>query len=380
MTEKDFAAAQPMDPEDFRSAEVLRVGSEIKIVVRLECAYFDAHLCVGERVFDDAFNDREPYDALTHLFYVPASCLEEGMTLRFAALDSADDGDLCVWDFPYAPVFADADALYEACDSGIKPVQTVSEEIAPGLRYSHMRCADSEGKPVQAFLLTADPAQVTFYTGTPDDGYAEAGCCATVPEMIEAAEAGGRRVLAAVNADFFDMFGDNSPSGLCVKNGCVVANADSRRPFFGVKRDGSPVIASLADDSGLLPELREAVAGLQRLIRDGEPCEWGPLEPFAFVRHPRTAVGLREDGTVLLLVVDGRIPDYSNGATLVDLIRMLLSLGAVQAVNLDGGGSSIVYTRNGEGHRLRSNPADLYRPLDKLIRPCFDCILVTDQS
>ena len=378
MTKQAILFAQKMDAEDFRSAEYLRQGTRIKIVVRLECAYFGAHLLVGEQTFPDAFNDREPFDALTHLFFVPESCLTEGMTLVFAALDSADDGDLCAHAFPFTPAFADPDALYRAYDSGIKPVQTVHEQIAPGLRYSHMLCKDRDARPVQAFLLTVDPTRVTLRTGTPDDGYAGVGCRATVPEMIEAAEANGKRVLAAVNADFFDMFGDNSPSGLCVKNGRVVAHADSARTFIGVRKDGVPVIASLAEEPDLLPELRDAVAGLQRIIRDGEADEWGPLEPFAFVRHPRTAVGIRADGTVLLLVVDGRIPDYSNGATLVDLILMLQSLGAVQAVNLDGGGSSIVYTRTGERQRLRSNPADLYRPLDKLIRPCFDCILVTE--
>lgn len=382
MTNRNYKVVHPMDPEDFRSAEFLDLGDRVKIVVRLECAYYNVFLVAGVRPFRDEFNDREPYDALTHVFYVPVSFLTEGEMLRVFAFDVPvfEDYELYFHDFMYTASFADPDALYRAYDSGIKPVQTVSEQIAPGLTYSHMHCKDRDGRPVQAFLLTVDPAEVTFRAGTPDDGFAEKGVCATVPEMIAAAEAHGKRVLAAVNADFFDMFGDNSPSGLCVKDGRVVANGDSLRPFFGIKRDGTAVIASLADDPALLGELREAVAGLQMLIRDGEVCEWGPLEPFAFVRHPRTAVGLRADGTVLLLVVDGRIPDYSNGATLVDLIQMLRSLGAVQAVNLDGGGSSIVYTRSGEGQRLRSNPADLYRPLDKLIRPCFDCILVTAQS
>ena len=202
----------------------------------------------------------------------------------------------------------------------------------------------------------------------------------SVEAMIDAAVANGQPVLAAVNADFFDMWGDCSPSGMCVKNGQVVANADSLRPFVGVKRDGTPVIASLAENPELLPELYQAAAGLQRILRGGKLDEWGPLEPFAYVRHPRTAVGLRADGTLLCLEVDGRIPDYSNGATLVDLAILLRKFGAEDAINLDGGGSSVVYTKGETGYELRTNPADLYRPTEKLIREEFNCLLITENT
>ena len=97
------------------------------------------------------------------------------------------------------------------------------------------------------------------------------------------------------------------------------------------------------------------------------------------MRHPRTAVGLRGDGTLLCLEVDGRIPDYSNGATLVDLAKMLLRFGAVDAINLDGGGSSVVYTKGETGYDLRTNPADLYRPTEKLIRGEYNCILLVER-
>ena len=52
---------------------------------------------------------------------------------------------------------------------------------------------------------------------------------------------------------------------------------------------------------------------------------------------PRTAIGQRKDGTVLLLVIDGRQPGYSVGATLRDLQNILYEEGAVIAANLDGG-------------------------------------------
>ena len=380
MKEDILHTAQEMDAEDFAAVEYLLTDGTVKIVVRLECAYFAARLFVGDREFRDAFNDCEPYDTQTHVFYVPQAALTAGMMLTFAALDSADDGDWCRHTFPYTPEFADVQALLEAYDSHILPERIETEQIADGLVYRHLYCTDKNGAPVHAFLLEADMTRNTVYIGTPADGYTSCNVRATVPAMIDAAVANGQRVLAAVNADFFDMWGDSSPSGLCVKNGRIVANADSARPFLGVTRDGTPVIASLAERPELLPELSQAAAGLQRILRDGKLDEWGPLEPFCYVRHPRTAVGLRDDGTLLCLEVDGRIPDYSNGATLVDLAILLRRFGAEDAINLDGGGSSVVYTKGETGFELRTNPADLYRPTEKLIREEYNCILIVEKT
>ncbi len=55
--------------------------------------------------------------------------------------------------------------------------------------------------------------------------------------------------------------------------------------------------------------------------------------------HPRTAIGQTADGGLLLLVVDGR-QDISRGVSLSELGRILIEAGAVDAMNLDGGGSS----------------------------------------
>ncbi len=61
---------------------------------------------------------------------------------------------------------------------------------------------------------------------------------------------------------------------------------------------------------------------------------------FSHARHPRTAVGKRADGTLLMVTVDGRQPTESVGMSLPELTDLLLELEAVFAVNLDGGGST----------------------------------------
>ena len=67
------------------------------------------------------------------------------------------------------------------------------------------------------------------------------------------------------------------------------------------------------------------------------------------IAHPRTAVGIDADGRkLLILVVDGR-STVSRGYTMVELADIMTALGAENAINLDGGGSSAMYSRNGTG-------------------------------
>jgi Phosphodiester glycosidase len=83
----------------------------------------------------------------------------------------------------------------------------------------------------------------------------------------------------------------------------------------------------------------DSIGGLPLLVRDGQVV--APYCSTSFCkRNPRTGVGLRADGTLLLVTVDGRQPKYSVGMTLVEFATEFVRLGAVLAMNLDGGGST----------------------------------------
>lgn len=66
---------------------------------------------------------------------------------------------------------------------------------------------------------------------------------------------------------------------------------------------------------------------------------------FYNFRHPRTALGMRADGTLVLVTVDGRQPKKSVGLTIPELIALLQEFGCVDAINLDGGGSTTMVIR-----------------------------------
>ncbi|MCA1720853.1 MAG: phosphodiester glycosidase family protein [Actinobacteria bacterium] len=82
--------------------------------------------------------------------------------------------------------------------------------------------------------------------------------------------------------------------------------------------------------------------------------------------NPRTAVGQTADGRLLLVVVDGREYGYSAGMTLRQLADFLLSLGSVNAINLDGGGSSTMWL----------NGVIANRPSDPTERPVSSALVV----
>ena len=86
-------------------------------------------------------------------------------------------------------------------------------------------------------------------------------------------------------------------------------------------------------------DYRDAVEFKPALIIDGQQAVEGSA---GWGVQPRTAIGQTSDGTILLLVVDGRAPGYSIGCTVGDCAEILGRYGAVQACNLDGGSSSIM--------------------------------------
>ncbi|MBP5564626.1 MAG: phosphodiester glycosidase family protein, partial [Lachnospiraceae bacterium] len=89
--------------------------------------------------------------------------------------------------------------------------------------------------------------------------------------------------------------------------------------------------------------IRDALSFGPSLIVNGKSAQYSGSGSGL---NPRTAIGQRENGDVLLLVIEGRQPS-SLGATMGDLITIMEEYGAVNAANLDGGMSSSMYY-NGE--------------------------------
>ena len=96
-----------------------------------------------------------------------------------------------------------------------------------------------------------------------------------------------------------------------------------------------------------------AVSGRPRLVENSEPSP--TIERFASVRHPRTAVGLKKDGTLVILVADGR-REAALGFTGPEMSEIFIHEGVVDAINLDGGGSTTLYIEAEGG--VQNRPSD----------------------
>lgn len=99
----------------------------------------------------------------------------------------------------------------------------------------------------------------------------------------------------------------------------------------------------------------QAVAGFQQIVRKGVVV----ISPGGAV-HPRTAIGVDKKGRVMILVVvDGRQKQYSEGMNLYELGHLMLDLGCWNATNMDGGGSSIMGLAGPDGQLgIVSSPSD----------------------
>jgi hypothetical protein len=104
--------------------------------------------------------------------------------------------------------------------------------------------------------------------------------------------------------------------------------------------------------------MRQAISGGPWLVRSGHPYIDVVAQHFSTrslgTREPRTAAGITKSGKLLLVTVDGRHPHVSVGMTLPELSRLMCKLGAVQAMNLDGG-SSTQMAINGQTVNLPSS-------------------------
>lgn len=173
----------------------------------------------------------------------------------------------------------------------------------------------------------------------------------------------GENVVGAINAGGYDM-SNGRPSGAFVMNGVAINRATATT--FWVDMDGKAHITDAQTCNAALDagNVREAVAGFGDIFENGHARSG--LDNTT--RASRTAIGIKADGTVVMLMVDGRQAPYSVGMTMAEVAASMEALGCVEAVNLDGGGSSTFATqREGEpenettaGLTLRCRPSDGY--------------------
>lgn len=210
------------------------------------------------------------------------------------------------------------------------------------------------GTYMAKMIVVNDPSRVKLAT-IYDGSWKEYGV--TLDKLVKDADA-----FAGVNGGLYYSSGNKggTPMGLIVKSGkieynnpsgikglhLVGFNEDNLLKIIDLSGKGKSEVEKIIKDE----KIRDAVAFQEessdannhfvKLIINGEKRETKGSGSGA---NPRTAIGQRKDGAVLMLVTDGRGANGHLGATASDLIEIMDEYGAVNAANIDGGSSSSMY-------------------------------------
>ena len=158
-----------------------------------------------------------------------------------------------------------------------------------------------------------------------------------------------KAIVAMNGGGFYDPDWNSNgalPHGTVIKDGKIVSSYDDAKMgggFIGFDKEDKLVLGRMTDREALNKGLRDAIEFGPYLIVNGKRSfvkgngGWGIA--------PRSAIGQRQDGIVLFLVINGRLTS-SIGADMVDLCDIMENYGAYNAANLDGGSSSELVIKN----------------------------------
>ncbi|MHB8124879.1 MAG: phosphodiester glycosidase family protein [Desulfitobacteriaceae bacterium] len=178
--------------------------------------------------------------------------------------------------------------------------------------------------------------------------------------------------IAGINAGgFYDPNGKGNgafPDGITIHNGQTVhTNAgDAKVSIVGLDEKGKLILGDLTEAQIKEKNIIEAVTFDPILIRNGTPAVSGDGGRGI---APRTGIGQTADGTIIFVVIDGRQPTWSIGATISDLMNVFLGYNAVDAINLDGGSSSELVYNGKVMNRLWNIFGERYIPTAFVVMP-----------
>ena len=243
--------------------------------------------------------------------------------------------------------------------SSMSQISDIETMLAPGVVQNEKTVYDKDNNRVVYYTVTADIANydtVDVYCNYKGNQNTTLGM-STLKEQVAAAEANHKgenyRVVAAENASYYNMT-NGKPMGAFIMRGNDVTTTDPKAegrgdkwPFFAIKKDGTPMIGYPGDYSKYKDSLQEAIGGHYVIVKDGKNVTADPTIPGGVPensslskKYPRSTVGITADGKIVMMVADGLQSPYSAGLTFEEQADVMISMGCVVALELDGGGSA----------------------------------------
>jgi len=175
--------------------------------------------------------------------------------------------------------------------------------------------------------------------------------CGSVELVADTARRYNPSCRLAVNAGYYRILTDNGCIGNVVTDGQLIqtGNWSQRNVNFGV-RNGKWVVGYVSPQDVAEGGFTQLIEGLGWLVHDGRNyVEQGWREAwtgagaggsgYAMRTSGRVAVGYNREGELIIMHIDGHTGPPSWGSTMIELADKLIELGAIEAINLDGGGS-----------------------------------------
>lgn len=228
-------------------------------------------------------------------------------------------------------------------------VSMIKEDL-PEKSWDKIEIKDISKDGYTGYMLTiTNPERVFLATSKNLGSYGS-----KITQLVE-----DNNAFAGVNAGgFSDENGKGkggTPTGIIIKNGEILYIDKNIKKFniIGFNKDNILVVGQYRLNEINNLNLRDAVDFRPFLIVNGKPTKmygnggWGT--------GPRTAIGQKADGTILFVVIDGR-QLHSRGATMKQLQEIMIENNAINAANLDGGSSSVIYFDN----RIINSPSSPY--------------------
>lgn len=194
------------------------------------------------------------------------------------------------------------------------------------------------------------------------------------------------KAVAAINGSFFDMALHNPICYLRINGEEIGINTPQKvdsvhRKYYqyGLVRLSDGRMELIVPDSGRMWERQlegsDIMTAGPMLVWKGRLVPQRTDKTFVADRHNRTAIGVKNDGTMLFVTVDGRTKE-SEGLSLPDLSRLMRYLGCTDALNLDGGGSTTMYVKGKPNGGIVNHPSDNRKYDFAGERTVSNCLLV----
>ena len=349
------------DLDSFYILKNISSGTTISNIMKY---YFSENLNDGYRAkyfLENRFDGINTKDEIRDEIYT-TYCTNEGIsTLEKSYLPDGTNSDIRT-----ACCYAFADYLYETSkdlfsNKYYKIFSNEASSLAPGVKQETKMALTADDKQIVYYLATADITRndVNVYANYGDCDASEWKMTQVSQQMKAADEKYSNpndtenyipnyNAVASVNADFYYM-DTGEPTGTLIIDGVIYNNYKKKKDgldsFFGILKDGTPIIGKEPEWIANKDNLRDAVGSGVILIKDGKVAV-PPLDDYYYTgRAPRTSVGITYDGKLVVMVLDGRQEPFSAGGNYYEIAQIMLDAGCVSAVNLDGGGSSTFVTK-----------------------------------